>query len=483
MIVDTTGNNDWKTVSFTHIPDTAASTSDDSFTPGQKQDTTCPTVEGHKNPPKDDFTDIASYTEVNATTGATYLYGATIRYAANGNASENIELKQGTGGLCPGSTTLLARVAGDKLIAIDYVSGGPQFHVLTWVTSGACFVGSNSAPCWGATVVEVGPPNTEGAVNASPITAANNPISNVALVAGKFAEFGINLAGAGIIPSGSCKSFSQTVWESRSSGSSFVSSTKDISIEDQDINSCASLGVRKVGSDGGSQAGAVFTLYEGSDTTGAVVGSCTVDGNGDCLPSFADLVPGTYTIDESNTPIGYTKDPSLPFTFTLAQGEDKSLLFTDVAQTGAIKVTKTRKHAADGPGNHPHQGVSFTVDGVTQQTDANGETCFDGLSQAEYTVTETVPGGYSGTASKQVTVDNPASCSDAAYGGEAVSFHNEPLTNVTVTVDSQVTGGTSSTIDCEPTDNDPDAGPGDDITVTLSDLEPTVLTCTIDIDP
>ena len=70
-VVNTTGNSDWITVSdgaaahaaYVHLTDAAASTGDDSFTPGQKQDTTCPTIEGHKNPPKDDFTDVASYNE------------------------------------------------------------------------------------------------------------------------------------------------------------------------------------------------------------------------------------------------------------------------------------------------------------------------------------------------------------------------------------------------------------------------------------
>ena len=43
----------------------------------------------------------------------------------------------------------------------------------------------------------------------------------------------------------------------------------------------------------------MFTLYEGTDTTGAVVGTCTVDADGDCLPTFDSLAPGTYTIDET----------------------------------------------------------------------------------------------------------------------------------------------------------------------------------------
>jgi hypothetical protein len=48
-----------------------------------------------------------------------------------------------------------------------------------------------------------------------------------------------------------------------------------------------------------------------------------------------------------------------------------------------------------------------------------------------------------------------------------------------VSVDSQVPGGTSSTIDCV-LDS---AGPGDDVTLSLNDLEPGTVTCTIVIDP
>jgi hypothetical protein len=110
MIVDTPGNADWNSVAggcfgganvsggscvsgnYVHLVDVASSSSDDSFKPGQKQDTVCPVITGSKNPPKDDFTDVASFNETNPTSLDTFLYGATIRFAANGTASENIEL-------------------------------------------------------------------------------------------------------------------------------------------------------------------------------------------------------------------------------------------------------------------------------------------------------------------------------------------------------------------------------------------------------
>jgi len=505
MIVNTAGNKDWISVAgppavppYAHIVDAASSTSDNSFTPGQKQDTTCPTVEGHKNPPKDDFTDVASFTEKSAS-GDTFLYGATIRFAANGNASENIELKQGTGVPvnCPGSN-LVARVAGDKLIAIDYLGGGSavQFHVLTWVTSGACFVGNDTAPCWGANPETLDPNEAEGGVSITSFTAAQNPISGVPLVAGQFAEFGINLAAAGIIPPGSCKSFTQTVWQSRSSGSSFVSSTKDISIEDQDINNCASVSVKKLGSDGGSQAGAVFTLYEGSGTGGTVVGTCTVASNGDCTSAdFVDLNPGTYTIDETTLPPGggYDKDPNLPETFTLAAGENKVLTYTDPHREGALKILKnsTKGGAVAIAGAvFSYDSSQVTDNGLGDEDPAVGSVCVSGLDPGSYSVDEVSPplgyAAYPGLP-QPITVANGTNCSDNLPGaGATATFSNAPLSDIQVNFRDGGSGETSAVISCDNTTGTGSNTPatGWDTSRTVTGVEgATTITCTIVIDP
>jgi hypothetical protein len=507
MIVNTAGNSDWISVTgeanYVHLTDTAASNSDDSFEPGQKQDTICPDVKGHKNPPKDDFTDIASFNEVNTTPGDpnegdTYLYGATIRYAPNGNASENIELKQGTSGLCPGSTTLFQRTPGDKLIAIDYLGGGSavQFHVLTWVASGPCFVANDPNPCWGATVQDLTASGfAEGGVNNSPITAANNPISGVALQAGQFAEFGVNLSGAGIIPPGTCGGFAQTIWESRSSGSSFVSSTKDITIEDHAINPCGRVEVTKVGSDGGSQAGAVFTLYEGSDTTGTVVGTCTVDATGACLPVFADLQPGTYTIDETTLPPGgnYAKDPTLPHTFTVASGETVVLTFTDPRLAGALRILKnsTKGGAVTTAGAvFSYDGHSVTDNGAGDEDSDIGQVCVSGLDLGDYLVDETSPPpGYGGAseAAQTVTVVSGTNCTDNQPGpGATATFTNPPLSDIQVNFRDGGSGETSAVISCDNatgTGSDTPATGWDTSRTVLGVEAPTVVTCTITIDP
>jgi hypothetical protein len=528
MVVNTTGNSDWITVAgggapYVHLTDPAATNSDTSFTPGQKQDTVCPEEELHKNPPKDDFTDVASYFEVNDDGGAhdgdVYLYGATIRHAANGNASENIELKQGTSGLCPGSTTLLQRTPGDKLIAIDYLGGGNavEFHVLTWVASGACFVANNVAPCWGATVLELDPTEAEGGVNSTTISAANNPISGVQLVAGKFAEFGINLTESGIISEGDCEGFSQTIWESRSSGSSFVSSTKDITIEDNDIALCGSASVTKTNDDDSSPAGAVFTLYQGSDTTGTVVGTCTVDADGDCVnddgtttfpPSFADLEPGTYTIDETTVPAGFEKDADLPDTFTVVAGDEVELSYENVKLEGALQInknsTKTGNPAVANDGAEfsvegpDPDTTSFTVvdNGALDEDSTVGVVCVSGLDLGDYTVNETgAPEGYgdapASEADQVVTVADNTDCDPDTVGnspgaGATATFTNPPLSDLHVSWKDGGSGETSAVISCDETTGTEDTTTetGWDETETVTGIEGTTLiTCTIDIDP
>ena len=158
----------------------------------------------------------------------------------------------------------------------------------------------------------------------------------------------------------------------------------------------------------------------------------------------------------------------------------------DPRQVGAIKVTKLRKHVADGAGDHPQSGVGFTVNGVTKTTGADGTVCFDGLQFGAYTVHEVTPAGYHGEADKTVTVDNKASCSDASYVGETVTFHNTPLSNITVSFESQVSGGTASQIACTGlTATPPDGTPGafDDTSETFKDLELGTYNCTVVIDP
>ena len=88
-------------------------------------------------------------------------------------------------------------------------------------------------------------------------------------------------------------------------------------------------------------------------------------------------------------------------------------------------------------------------------------------------------------ASKDVTVLLGDGCGGTA-DSHRVYFVNTPLTNFTVSVDSQIPGGTASTIDCDaaadpPFDKTTDAT--GDATFTKLNLEPGTYTCVIVIDP
>lgn len=213
--------------------------------------------------------------------------------------------------------------------------------------------------------------------------------------------------------------------------------------------------------------------------------------------TFSDLAPGTYDVAET-VPAGWNlasatcDDGSDPASIGLSGGETVTCTFVNERQQGAILITKTRKHAAFGPGDWAHPGVDFTITGgslpsggTTVTTDANGEACVDGLVLSSfvgnYTVTETVPDGYAadGDTSKTVTVSEEATCEDGDPA--TVSFANTPLTDVSIDVTSQVDGGTKSTIDCG---DEGDSGDfADPAELDLEDLEPGTYTCTIEIDP
>jgi hypothetical protein len=210
--------------------------------------------------------------------------------------------------------------------------------------------------------------------------------------------------------------------------------------------------------------------------------------------TFPDLSPGTYDVAETvpsfwNLVSATCDDGSPVSAIGLSPGEIVTCTFHDARERGAILVTKTRKHAADGPGDHPHAGVTFTLTGgelpaagVTGVTDANGQVCFDNLVVSglvgDYTVTETVPSGYHADNAQQTGV--AVSESTCNSGATPLSFHNTPLTNITVTVDSQVDGGTSSTISGCASGT---TGANGDGSASATDLQPGTYTCTVVIDP
>ena len=153
-----------------------------------------------------------------------------------------------------------------------------------------------------------------------------------------------------------------------------------------------------------------------------------------------------------------------------------------LSNCGAIKVTKTTKVPGK-TGPQPQAGVTFTVDGVSQATGDDGTTCFSGIALGSHNVTETVPAGYAADGATTKSVNVTAGTCDS--GATAVSFSNSPLTDVTISVDSKVDGGTASTVDCSDNSLDFSTGTNGDgsKTTTPSVAGSKSITCTITIDP
>jgi hypothetical protein len=177
--------------------------------------------------------------------------------------------------------------------------------------------------------------------------------------------------------------------------------------------------------------------------------------------------------------------------FTAALKDFIAPVETGLNNCGALKIVKTKKHAASVPSTQPHAGVVFGVTGgalpagTTVTTDANGVACLAGIESGSYTVTETVPTGYAVTSANPQTgtVVEDTTCANAT----PVTFTNVPLTNITVSVDSLIPGGTASTIDCDAAADPPFDATTDPVTgdgsLTKSNLVPGTYVCTIVVDP
>ena len=465
---------------------------DDSFGQGTKEDTAVPTVvDGSIPPNKSDLLTFGGYLETNDT-GDRFLniYWHRVQ-EPNGTTNMDFEFNQSSVISANGVTPV--RTAGDVLIQYDLSQGGtnPQLFLSRWVASGPSSQceANNSTPCWGDRINLTTAGLATGSINISAIPATESDGLG-AISPRTFGEAQIDfdaLAGED-----ECVAFGSAYLKSRSSDS-FTSALKDfIAPLTLNFSLCGSIEIIKH-DDAIPPAlldGAEFDLLADNAPVGGspgvedtFVAECTTV-LGTC--GFTAIQQGEYWVVETVAPVGHDLPVPAFQHVTVAADETVTVTFVDPRQRGAIILTKTRKHAAAGPGAHPHAGVAFTIAGTPVTTDANGQACVDGLLFGPYDVVETtVPTGYVADAetTKSVTVDNAATC--AGGGGETVSFGNTPLTNVTVSVDSQVDGGTASIINCG--SGDVATGPNGDGSTTVSDLTPTApaitLTCTITIDP
>jgi uncharacterized repeat protein (TIGR01451 family) len=498
MTLDTSGNTDWNCfqgangfatlssgtpagckVKTGAMQLTADGGGEITWVDGQKFDTQCPALKIGSVPNKDDFTNVASYGEINSSTHDAFFYGAAIRATANGDSSGDVEFNQASGN---GTTSAGCRTAGDLLLGYDFTNGGTtlDFHVLTWIdsanpnlngNSGTCFVNQDSLPCWGAK--ELTPVTTEGSTNQSAIAAADNGLSGADLVAQQFAEFGVNLTQA-LGLTASCRAFPQLIWESRSSGSSFTSNPEDIEIEHKEIDTCAKptiatqasvTGKGVVGTDSTSDSATVsggnnptgtiqFSITAPDNTTTNVGGPVTVNGDGSYpAPSSVPLTEvGTYTWHASYSGDSHndsSADDGTNESVTSIKASPGIATQASVSGKGVVGTDSTSDSATISGGDNPGGTIQFSITAPDKTTtDVGGPVTVngDGSYPAPSSVPLTEVGTYTWSASYS---------GDSLNNGKIDDGTNESVASIKaspgIATQASVTGngvvGTDSTSD------------------------------------
>jgi hypothetical protein len=529
---------------FDGLEDAQATTSDDGFAGGTKQDNNCPAVISAKAPNKDDLKRVY-FANTTAADGDIFLELAWVRIPQNStSASAHVafEFNQGSTACGAASDGLVSRVAGDMLIVYDFEGGSaaPTLTLKRWNTTAIpgpdCEVG-NTLPCWGPPINLTTSGFAEAKVNTTPVLDQLTPptppaTTSVDSTLGpvEFGEAGVNLTDAGVFTPGQCTSFGKAYAVSRSSGSSATAQMKDlVGPGNVNINNCGGITINKVtvpspdptdntfdySTEGGLDP-ATFALKDGEtkDFGNEVqAGTYTVTETDANLNNFTltDLdctVTGsggsTFTVERTDP-----NDPTSPLTgkvtIDLEALDQVDCTYTNTLQQGALAIEKdsTKGGAVSQP------GAVFSFDGqsvkdndtsganglVPDEDPAVGRVCVSGLSPADYTVNETTPPpGYGPAPADQadqvVTVDSNTDC-DANYPtAEVANFTNAPLADIQVNFRDGGSGETSATsITCPDTGTTADTTPADgwDDSVTHEgiaiDPSPKTITCTIVIDP
>jgi hypothetical protein len=494
IVVDVAGNLDWANVAESRKSDLQTGQNDDSYGGGAKEDDACPSVGTGSIPNnKSDLKTFAVYVEPGTTAGDPgYLHVAWSRVQdPTGTTLMDFEFNQSSTKCANGVNPI--RTAGDFLIEYQIDQGGQQATLKLRTWTGAAWGPETNL---GASAI--------GTINTSSITAANSDGFG-ALTPRTFGEASIDLDL--IFDDSKCTSFGSAFVKSRSSDA-FNSALKDfIAPTPVSISNCGRVVIRKQTQPDGLTDSFAFTH---NLLTDPAQGSTTFNLADNGVKTFTNVLLGNgYTVTESaatgfnltsidcSASSGVTPTVDLPgrkVTFAVDSPSDVvDCTYTNTQPRGALVITKTRKHAAAGSGDHPHAGVTFTISGgglaspTTVTTNALGVACLDNLAFSanpnDYTVTETVPAGYVADegATKTATVTKSATC--LAGDGDSVLFRNTPLTNVTVSVDSLVVGGTASTIQCTGMAQPVATGVGGDGSVTLTNQVPGTYTCTIVVDP
>lgn len=321
----------WNFTSFTD----ATGNPDDIYNGGIKQDDDCPGVKsGSLGGGNSKFDVSRIYLAQKNIDGDEFLFLSWIRVPQNSTtASSHIayEFNKGLNGPCANSN-LLKRTEGDMLIVYDFEGGtaNPSLKLLRWVTSGACEVASNSAPCWGDVTSLNSPGVSDAKVNTTMVGSVLDELTNPDQTLGvvEFGEAGINLTAAEVFSAEDCEEFGSVTAVSRSSGNSGTAQMKDkVGPIDFEIGNCGSAVVHKTDADTDELVGgATFSITPTSnlDTDGEPIDEALVTSMNEIADGVFctdELFAGDYRITEESPPANYDlADPSFQDVTVLADG-------------------------------------------------------------------------------------------------------------------------------------------------------------------
>jgi hypothetical protein len=456
--------------------DTPSGQNDESLVQGTKEDTAIPTIETGSIPPnKSDLTRFRIATEKVGT--ADFMYLAWNRTNTLGSANMDFEFNQSSTLTSNGETPV--RSGGDMLVTFDFASGGNKVELglARWNPSGPCEANGAKPPCWGPIADLDSAGIADGSVSGDQ----------------RFGEAALNLTAAGVFPANQCVNFGSAYLKSRSSDS-FTAALKDfVPPATVNLTNCGSVRINKTDDAGTPLAGAGFTLYKDNAPVGGTRGAedtittltCSTDATGVC--TIVNVFFGNYWVVETTVPAGHAAAPDAAI--SVVNTTQVIVNLVDPRLRGAIQVVKTAKHFDSA--TSPNLAATFTVkqnEATVGTITTNGTTglgCLGDLVLGSYTVEETTgPAGYLKDPDVEtVNVNSAGTCSS---GFKTVSFENRPLSNITVSFQSQVTGATAASIDCTGlTPNGGDATPGafDDTSESFNNLVEGTYTCTVVIDP
>jgi hypothetical protein len=473
-------------------------------------------VSGSTPPNKDDLFDVATNTYIVGNQAELDL--GMIRTNNNGSSHVDFELNKsnwtpgGSGGVpCATNTTGITgfqcpkRTEGDLLISFEIspssttppVSVNARYFV--WDLPGGIDAGAGKRPtstlgCDGPLTgnentcpwEEIAAPSTTVLVTS--VNGADMPAgpwgsrlpsgaATSIIPAGGWFEAGLDLDALGFPPS--CPGFGTASAKARSSGSSVTSALTDLAGPFPiNLNTCGKIIVKKVTVPSPDTTDSTFSYTASYDASGF---SLKNGGSNDSGP----LSPGTYSVSENTPlPLGFTltsatcDDGSPVSAIALGNNETVTCTFTNTLQQGAIKISKTAKNHSLGTGDHPQAGVHFTIDSTEVVTGVDGTACLGSLSFGNHTVTETVPTGYQVDSTNPQTINVQSNGTCGGGNETAATFHNTPLTTITVSTTSLAGAGvTESTVQC--------TGEASTSTTphTTGSLVPGTYTCTVIIDP